>query len=205
MVMGDIEEKLGKEAGEIKVFYVTTAGNLIPKAEWAYIDEAREMMRKHGWQVFDYDIVGKTEEEVEQAIKDKDVVFIQGGQCIYLLEQMQKCNFAEIVKRAVLRDMPYIGESTGSIITGGDVSAYRYWARDRRGNPPELENYQGIGLVDFLLRPHWGNAEKKSRYLESMRENLEKIYEIRQPIIFLHDDQVVRVEGDKFWIWEEGE
>lgn len=34
------------------------------------------------------------------------------------------------------------------------------------------------------------------------KENLESIFEIEQPIIFLNDNQLVRVEGDKFRIWE---
>lgn len=121
---------------------------------------------------------------------------------MYMSEQMQKCNFGDVIKRVLERGVPYIGESTGAIVTGGDISAYRYWAKDRRENPPELKKYRGMGLVNFLIRPHWGRMEKREKYLKMTKENLESIFEIEQPIIFLNDNQLVRVEGDKFQIWE---
>ncbi len=202
MIMDDIERKLGKRPEEIRVSYITTAGNLHPSDKREWIDEGREILRKRGWQVFDYDIAGKTKEEVEQELGERDVVFVQGGQCMYMLEQMQKCGFAEIMKDLVTRGVPYIGESTGSIICGDDISAYRYWAKDRRENPPILKDYHGIGLVKFLLRPHWNHPEKRKQYLCRTRENLEKLYSIDQPIICLNDNQLVYVEDDKFQIWE---
>ncbi len=202
MIMEDIEHLLGKKPSEIRISYIITAGNLHPSDKRDWIIEGRELLGRRGWQVFDYDIEGKTEGEVEQELSDKDVVFVQGGQCMYMLEQMQKCNFGDVIKRVLERGVPYIGESTGAIVTGGDISAYRYWAKDRRENPPELKKYRGMGLVNFLIRPHWGRMEKREKYLKMTKENLESIFEIEQPIIFLNDNQLVRVEGDKFQIWE---
>ncbi len=202
MIMEDIERLLGKKPSEIRISYIITAGNLHPSDKRDWIIEGRELLGRRGWQVFDYDIEGKTEGEVEQELSDKDVVFVQGGQCMYMSEQMQKCNFGDVIKRVLERGVPYIGESTGAIVTGGDISAYRYWAKDRRENPPELKKYRGMGLVNFLIRPHWGRMEKREKYLKMTKENLESIFEIEQPIIFLNDNQLVRVEGDKFQIWE---
>lgn len=202
MIMEGIERLLGRKASEIRISYIITAGNLHPSDKRDWIIEGRELLGRRGWQVFDYDIEGKTEGEVGQELSDKDVVFVQGGQCMYMLEQMQKCNFGDVIKRVLERGVPYIGESTGAIVTGGDISAYRYWAKDRRENPPELKKYRGMGLVNFLIRPHWGRMEKREKYLKMTKENLESIFEIEQPIIFLNDNQLVRVEGDKFQIWE---
>lgn len=202
MIMESIEGLLQKSATEIKVSYITTAGNLHPKNQREWIDEGREILKQHGWQVFDYDIAGKSTAEVEQELSDKDVIFVQGGQCLYMLEEAQKCNLSDIIKRAVARGVPYIGESTGSIITGRDISAYKYWAKDRRENPPALDSYQGIGLVNFLIRPHWNHPEKREKYLQMTRKNLEELYNIPEPIICLNDNQLVYVEGENFQIWE---
>lgn len=202
LIMTDIEKILGKPAADIRISYITTAGNLHPSDKREWIDEGREILQNRGWQVYDYDIAEKSAAEVERELSDKDVIFVQGGQCLYMLEQAQKCNFADIIKRAVARGVPYIGESTGSIITGGDISAYRYWAKDRRENPPVLDSYQGMGLVNFLIRPHWNHPEKREKYLQMTRDNLEELYNISQPIICLNDNQLIRVEGDSFQIWE---
>lgn len=202
MIMENIEKLLQKPASEIKISYITTAGNLHPENQREWIDEGREILKQHGWQVFDYDIAGESTQGVEQELIDKDVIFVQGGQCIYMLEQAQKCNFGKIIKQAVARGIPYIGESTGSIITGRDISAYKYWAEDRRKNPPILDNYEGMGLVNFLIRPHWNHPEKREKYLRMTRENLEKLYSIASPIICLNDSQLIYVEGENFQIWE---
>lgn len=202
MVMEDIEKYLGKAGEEIRISYIITAGNLHPEGRRDWIDEGRELLRAQGWQVFDYDIAGKMEEEVDQELADKDVVFVQGGSVIYMLEQLQKCNFGEIIKRVVARGVPYIGESTGSITTGRDISAYKILANDRRENPVPLESYQGMGLVNFLLRPHWNNQTKYDSYSHKIVENFEQFYAISEPIIFLNDNQLVFVEGDNFQIWE---
>lgn len=162
MVMSDIEKKLDKSAGEIKVLYITTAGNLHRPEERIWIDEGRKILVEHGWQVADYDIANKSEAEVEEAVDRQDVVFVQGGQCIYMLERAQNCNFAKVIKSALARGVIYLGESTGSIITGRDISPYRFLTRDRRENPPELENYTGLGLVNFLV-PHTGITLKSER------------------------------------------
>lgn len=202
LIMDDIEKLLGKPASEIRLSYITTAGNLHPADKREWIDEGRKILQERGWQVFDYDIADKTEPEVTAELADKDVIFVQGGSCLYMLEQIQKCNFAETIKRLLARGVPYIGESTGSIIAGEDISAYKYWSEDRRENPPELENYNGMGLVDFLIRPHWNHPEKREKYLRMTMENLEKLFEISQPIICLNDNQLIRAEGDSFQIWQ---
>lgn len=202
MVMSDIERKLEKNADEIKILYITTAGNLHAPEKRDWINEGREILLSRGWQVFDYDIAGKTEEEVADALRDKDVVFVQGGQCIYMLEQLRKCNFSSIVRETLSRGCIYMGESTGSIVAGRDIYPYRFLSKDKRENPPELEDYNGLGLVNFLVRPHWNNQTKRQSYLENIGNNMEKFFSIAQPMIFLNDNQLVYVDGDKFQIWE---
>ena len=202
LVLNDIARKLDKDTSELKISYIITAGNLHPVDERGWIDEGREILKAHGCQVFDYDIEGKTQDEVRQEVSDKDVIFVQGGQCIYMLEQAQKCQLGEIVKEALARGVPYIGESTGSIITGRDISPYRFLTKDRRANPPVLDSYQGMGLVNFLIRPHWNNTDKFDKYSSSIKDNFEKFYAISEPMLFLNDNQLVYVESDKFQIWE---
>lgn len=202
LVIPHIEKALNKASTDVRVLYVTTAGNLKPAEQRDWINEAREIMRSHGWQVFDYDIVGKTEPEIEAEILDKDVVFVQGGCCLYMLEQMQKCNFAEIIRRTVARGVPYIGESVGSIITGRDLSAYKFLAKDRREHPTELDSYQGIGLVNFLIRPHWNDPKKFQSYSENIMQNFKEFYSISEPFILLNNNQLIYVEGKNYQIWE---
>lgn len=203
MIMEDIERLLGKKASEIRVSYIITAGNLHPSDKRDWIIEGRELLGRRGWQVFDYDIEGKMEDEVEAELHDKDVVFVQGGNNFHLLKQMQGCNFREVVRRAFERDVLYIGESAGVIVCSNDISAQRYMSGDALAQVGELDNYRGLGLVNFLIKPHWNReGVKREKFSRFLRENPEAFYSIEQPIICLNDNQLVRVEGDKFQIWE---
>lgn len=202
LVMDDIEKQLQKSPSDIKVAYITTAGNLHPADQRDWIDDGRKLLQGRGWQVCDLDIADKSRAEVEAEISSPDVLFVQGGQCICMLEQVQRCQFDQIVSNLLAQGVLYIGESTGSIITGQNIDPYRFLAKDRRANPPVLDSYQGMGLVNFLIRPHWNNPSKKTKYLTMFSENLEQIYQIDQPMIFLNDNQLVRVKGDSFQICE---
>lgn len=203
MIMEDIEHLLGKKASEIRISYIITAGNLHLSDKRDWIVEGRELLGRRGWQVFDYDIEGKMEDEVEAELHDKDVVFVQGGNNFHLLKQMQGCNFREVIRRAFERGVLYIGESAGAIVCSNDISAQRYMSGDALAQVGELDDYRGLGLVNFLIKPHWNReGVKREKFSRFLRENPEAFYSIEQPIICLNDNQLVRVEGDKFRIWE---
>lgn len=203
MIMDDIERGSAKPAGEIRVAYITTAGNLHPRDRREWIDEGREIMKKRGWQVFDYDIEGETQEEVARELAEQDVVFVQGGNNYYLLQKMQECHFDEVVKKVLAKGVPYVGESAGSIVCGKDLTMQRYMSGDSWEKAPELTNFQGMGLVNFLVKPHWNRQDaKREKFARFLHECPEEFFSIDQPIICLNDNQLVYVEDDKFQIWE---
>lgn len=200
LILGDIEKQLEKAPTEIEVAYVITAGNLHPEDQRSWIDDGREILKNRDYRVRDVDIEDKTEAEVAEEIKNADVIFVQGGNNFFLLEQMQKCNFEKLVKLALAKGVLYIGESAGSIVACGDTYPHKYISTDKTHS--DLENYRGMGLVNFLFKPHWNRERKREEYLNKIRENLDDFFSIDQPIICLNDNQLVYVEGDKFQIWE---
>lgn len=201
-VLGDIERKLGKVPAEIKVLYITTAGNLHPVDDRRWIDEGREILQKRGWEVVDYDIAEKSETEVEVAIRQVDVVFVQGGNNFYLLKWMHECQFGKVIRKALARGVPYMGESAGSIVCSEDITAQKIMSADALEQVPELTDFRGLGLVNFLIRPHWNRIDRKrEKYLRFLKEHPEEFFSITQPIICLNDNQLVYVDGDEFQIW----
>lgn len=203
IVMSDIEKLRNKPAHEIKVSYITTAGNLHPADKRDWINEGREILKQRGWQVFDYDIVEKSEKEVEAELADKDVIFVQGGNNFYLLKWLHDCNFDKIIRKLLANNVPYIGESAGSIVCSEDIAAQKAMSADALGQVPDLKDFHGLGLVNFLIRPHWNSqGAKREKFSKFLREDPEGFYGISQPIICLNDNQLVYVEGDKFQILE---
>lgn len=201
LVMGDVEKKIGKGPQDVKVLYITTAGNLHPVDKRGWIVEGREILTGHGWQVFDYDLDGKSEAEVAEAISDKDVVFVQGGNQFYLLKKMQESGFYDIIKRFLAKGGLYFGESAGAIVCSENIAEHLVMSCDE--DWAELDDYDGLGLVNFLVRPHWNRqGEKRERFFRLVVENAEGFYSIERPIICLNDNQLIYVEGDSFQIWQ---
>ncbi|MFV0485226.1 MAG: alpha/beta fold hydrolase [Candidatus Saccharimonadales bacterium] len=206
LIMDDIEKKIGRTGAEIKIAFITTAANLHPADKKDWIDDGRKILISRGWQVAEMDIAEKTESEVRAELDGCNVVFVEGGQPIYMLEQVKNCNFGQIIRDLLAKGVPYIGESTGSIITGQNIEAYRHMVPDKRENPPVLPDYNGMGLVNFLIRPHWNRqGEKRQRDIAEMQSGASSFYNISEPIIALNDTQLVYVEGDSFQIWSTNE
>ncbi len=202
LIMDDIENLLGKKATEIRLAYITTAGNLHPSDKQEWIDEGRKILQERGWQVFDYDIAGKTESEVATELTNRDAIFVQGGNNFYLLEQMHNCNFDKIVKNILAKGVPYIGESAGAIVCSNNIRNQQYMSGDPI-RAKEMTDFCGLGLVDFLIKPHWNREGiKREKFSRFLQENSEEFYSISQPIICLNDNQLIRVEGDSFQIWQ---
>ncbi len=202
LIMNDVEKLLGKQATEIRLSYITTAGNLHPSNKRVWINEGREILNKRGWRVFEYDIAGKTESEVAAELADRDAIFVQGGNNFYLLEQMHSCNFREIVENLLAKGVPYIGESAGAIVCSNDIRNQQYMS----GDPmlaKEMTDFSGLGLVNFLIKPHWNREGiKREKFSRFLHETPNEFYGISQPIICLNDDQLIRVKGDSFQIWQ---
>lgn len=203
MVMSDVEQKLNKSPADIKVLYITTAGNLHQPTERGWINEGREIMQKHGWQVTDYDIAAHNEAEIAEAINEHAVVFVQGGNNFYLLQQMQTCNFGKIIKAALTTGKIYLGESAGAIVCADNIKAQQYMSSDALSAVPDLQDFSGLGLINFLVKPHWNRAgHKREKFAKFLFEHPNEFYSINQPIICLNDNQLIYVDGNNFQIWE---
>jgi len=89
----------------------------------------------------------------------------------------------------------YIGCSAGSIIAGPDIYITRFI--DEISNASKLKSYKGLGLVDFVVFPHWGSKDFREIYLN---ERLRNSYNQKNKIILLTDYQYVRVKDDWYRI-----
>ena len=56
---------------------------------------------------------------------------------------------------------------------------------------------RGLGLVDFLILPHWGNDRVREKYFGF---RLKHAYQPENKLILLNDFQYVKVEGNMYRI-----
>jgi dipeptidase E len=178
-----------------ETLFIKTASEVYGEnPEWLEAD--RSKLRDAGFNVIDYTVTGKSSNEVEQELKKYNVIFISGGNTYYLLEKLQESNTSRVIKRAVEAGMPYIGSSAGSVIAGPNVKPVG--KLDDIEKAPHLRGFRGLGLVDFVVYPHWGFEKYLDESIENMKENYVKDYKF----ILLTDNQFITVVGNMYRIEE---
>jgi len=54
-----------------------------------------------GFQVEDIDLENKKESELKEILKDKDIIYVQGGNTFYLLKYIKESGFDKLVKQLI--------------------------------------------------------------------------------------------------------
>lgn len=196
-VADDVVKNIDLSQGNKLAFIYTAAevekgGRLAP-----WNDDDRKSLVKVGFDVFDYTITDKSQNEIDQDLKKTDVIYVSGGNTFYLLEKAQQSGFGSLIRDYVnSRGIPYVGTSAGSIIAGPDISPTL--RLDSVKLAPNLKGYEGFNLVNFCVMPHWGADNFKNLYLN---KRLEHAYHDDQvPLVLLTNSQYVQVEGEAFKI-----
>lgn len=194
-VAANIASKIGDQVKKPAV-YITTSflykDQTIPE-DWQLHNRAGLVAA--GFNLTDYDITGKSYDEIEHDLAKYETMYVEGGNAAYLLKQAQQNNFGQYVTQRIGGGMIYIACSAGSIIVGPDIIS-----ADRPGKTAKdygLTDTTGFGLVDFVIMPHWGDPEKKNIYLDY---KIPHSYNEDHPYILLRDSQYIEVTDDWYKI-----
>ncbi len=194
---GNVAREIAKELlpEKKKLLFVKTASEVYGEnPEWLQSD--RNKLQLAGFDVFDFTITGKSAIEIKKELNRCDVIFVSGGNSYYLLEKIQQSDCIEVFRDAVENGMPYIGSSAGSVIAGSNIKPVG--TLDDMVKAPYLKGFSALGLVDFVVYPHWGYE----KYVDKSVENLKESYIDDYKIILLTDYQYVKVEGEMYRIEE---
>ena len=177
------------------VLFIKTAAEVYGKnPEWLAAD--RNSLRAVGFNVHDYSLTNKSASDFKKELNKHEIIFISGGNTYYLLEKIQQSHTLKIIKNAIEKGMPYIGSSAGSVIAGPDIKPVG--KLDDIKKAPSLKGLGGLGLVDFIVVPHWGWEKCLNELIENLRENYVKDYKF----ILLTNYQYVSVKGGMYQIVE---
>jgi dipeptidase E len=191
-VTQDIFKKIGKSA-PLKTLCIKTATEDKKRQDLSWYEDDKNGLRNAGFEVIEFSVTGKSENELRVALDAVDVVFVSGGNTFYLLQESQKTGFIKIIQEKVAGGMIYIGSSAGSVIAGPDIETVL--GIDNVKLAPEINGYVGYNLVNFCVLPHWSSDDFKKTYLTS---NLEPMYKSDYPLITLTNDQYIEVKDNQF-------
>lgn len=191
-----IGAKIPSEAKKNTVFITTPIKYRAFKdseLDWHY--KNRAALQESGFVCTDYDITGKSENGLVKDLDSFDVMYMEGGNPFYLMQEAQKNNFKNYVQNRVKNGLIYISESAGSVAAGIDISG-----NGRPGKSPsdyQLANTKGFELVNFAILPHWGAENKKADHLTY---KIPQSYSENYPYILLNDNQYIEVTDDWYKI-----
>lgn len=163
--------------------------------DWHYTNKSK--MEKVGFRFVEYDITGKTNDQIVADLSNFDVMYIEGGNSYYLLQESQKNDFGEFIKKRVEKGMIYISTSAGTVIAGPNIEPVRQDSRAILA--PDLNGTKAYGLVDFVVMPHWGQEKRRDLFNDY---RLKHIYQEDYPYILLNDHQYVEVTDDWYKIMD---
>jgi dipeptidase E len=189
MVAEDISKKIKTGSGHLRTAYITTPtekGLEGDDLEWSKQNQAS--MKKAGFDIFEYSITGKNIGELKQDLGTADVIYVEGGSLVHMMNQVRLSGFDSFIREFIEQGGVYIGTSTGSFIAAEDTAPGLSLETYREDN----FDAKGIGLVNFLVMPHWGTDTFKESYRKMPRD----AYQMKVPMIILTDTQYVWVKDD---------
>jgi len=166
--------------------FVPTAGT--PYEDPYFVREDRSRLERLGYGLVELDLSAATPKSLKAELARCDGLFVAGGNTFFLLQEIQRQELGDVLTAAIGNGLPYIGASAGAVIVGPTTEPVQ--ALDDVSAAPELRDWSGLGLVTFVVLPHFG----KEKYLP-LYEQIEAEYGDRLDLRPLRDDQAFLVQG----------
>jgi len=182
-VKEEILKILPKPANQTKVAHITTASKV--EGDLSYLEKENRIMGEIGLDVENIDIEGKTEDELRMLLKNKDVIYIQGGNSFYLLKHVRASGFDKVAKELIGKGVIYVGVSAGSYIACPTIEMATWKPQDK--NIVGLTDLTALNLVPFLISVHY-----RPKYKGILKEAVAKA---KYPVRILTDDQALLIRN----------
>lgn len=204
-----LEDLVGKQPKDAKIAFIPTAQN--PERgdkEWLINDLYR--IRQQGYQVDIIELTALKPEAILEALEDKDVIFVGGGNTFYLSYWLQKSGLFDVLPK-LLETKVYAGISAGSMVMGESLVL----SSQAQKNPQafEDEDYdlvvstgQGsgktLGLAPLIFRPHLN-----SRWAPNARNEIiaKKAAKLTGKVYALDDDSALKIVDNNIEVISEGD
>lgn len=192
----EIVKLLQKPAYDITVGFITTASKVSENTD--FVKQDYQAMKDLGFNIEEFDIEGKTESQVFNFLKIKDIIFVEGGNTFYLLDMMRRCNFEKVLRKLLKEGIVYIGASAGSIVAGKTIQTADWKNGDK--NIPGIKNLKGLGLVPYDIFVHY-TPEHAQIIQEKIKNPKKRLKNLR----ILTDQQALIVQGSETALIGKGE
>ncbi|MFH1014276.1 MAG: Type 1 glutamine amidotransferase-like domain-containing protein [Candidatus Uhrbacteria bacterium] len=180
-----IGEYVDKPLNEVNIAWITTAkGGCLPSK---HLPEHRQKMSRQPFRYDEMDIEGKKEDELREMFKDKDIIYVHGGNTFYLLKAIKESNFEKVLKEKMDQGVLYAGTSAGAYVACPTIEMCE-WKHDRHYHRFEgQDDLTAMNLVPFLMSVH-----HEPKYDEDIKKGKRST---DLEVYVLEDGQGIYVEG----------
>lgn len=192
-VLPDIVKQLPLSPDKYNVAFISTASEVYNE-NTPWIDNDRHALLKTGFNIMtEFSITNLNEAAINAKLKNINLIFMCGGNPFYLLDQIIKSGFNQILTDKINSGVIYIGSSAGSMIIGDHIDLVS--TADEKSKAPQLKS-KGLKIIDLALLPHWGNQELYEEYKNGFNE----LYTEGVKILPLTNHQYLKVVGKHYEI-----
>lgn len=178
------------------VLFIANASDKHTGDKW-WIDSDRKALEDIGCKIVEVDLRQTTEEDFSVLLRDADMIHFCGGSVLYLIELIKAKKFRELIVNFVKAGGLYTGTSAGSMIVSSDLTLCTTDPEEKESvDVSKIEEYSGLGLIDFLIIPHCNNAD----FVASNKDLVELMPQTNRPLIWIYDNQAIMVEDNNFQI-----
>ncbi len=178
-------EIVGKNPKEISLAFIPTAA--YPDSNKPWVKQTKKDIHKTGiTNIVNVDLKEYKEEKLYGALRQFDVIWVNGGNTFNLLYWVRKSGFDKVIKKLLKEGRTYVGLSAGSILACPTIEV-ALWKGMDDPNVVKLNSFESLGLVNFYVFVHY--LDKWGALIGKQKSKLDK------KLILLTDKQAVTGEG----------
>ena len=191
---------LGKPFEKSNLTFIPTAAN-VDEGDKSWLVNDMNNFKKLGFSRFEITDISAVPKSIWlPSFERADILVFGGGDTIYLREWIRKSGLEKILPK-LLKTKVYVGISAGSMVTAKNISlstaGILYYEKYGK-----FKNKNGLGFVDFELRPHLNSKwfpKVKLPYLKKLAE--------KTPYSFyaIDDNTAIKIVDKKISVISEGE
>lgn len=186
----ELENLVGKELSAMQVGYILNAMDDKNPADYqAKYDEWHSYWGERGAVLTDVDLLKLQGDDLGNYLSSFDLLWAKGGNTYYLRYAMRVSGFDRAIRQALQAGVTFGGDSAGAVVAGPTLK-YLETADDPAGLTEVV--YDGLGLVPFVVMPHWDNADFHAEVAEAARQLKRDGFEVRP----LKDSEAIIINGD---------
>jgi dipeptidase E len=107
------------------------------------------------------------ETEPAEHLHGYDVIYLNGGNPFYLLHHLRRSGADSILRQISSEASVLVGASAGAVVLGPSIAVVRWF--DSGMDAHGVTDYQGLGMVDFIVMPHLNRWDADPAFAAELR------------------------------------